>query len=285
MAVWTQISKVSEWDRKHATACSLYTGEQVDEPKWDWVYPQVEGYCRACEVVKATVDVNGTEYNNWPGGRIETRRGVYVGEEDGIVFSVTHEGLTICSRERNYHDDSDFYALVWDPTEKAIREVSVGTTRFGGTDHNSASADLADEHKADYAAFLVERQIAALKSHDKQEWREAAYAAVTPGHKGQTVRVVKGRKTPIGFEGVVIWAGEDNYGKARLGIRSADGDTQFTAASNTVVVIDPDDLPYEADFTKTDDEYRRTAEGIVWFDKGLRSYIASTAPAGIHIVA
>lgn len=54
--------------------------------------------------------------------------------------------------------------------------------------------------------------------------------------KGQTVTVVKGRKVPIGTTGTVIWVGEDNYGKARIGIKTADGETHFTAESNLKAV-------------------------------------------------
>ena len=50
------------------------------------------------------------------------------------------------------------------------------------------------------------------------------------------MKVVKGRKVPIGFEGVVIWCGEDNWGKARIGIKNDAGKVEFTAASNAEVV-------------------------------------------------
>ena len=50
--------------------------------------------------------------------------------------------------------------------------------------------------------------------------------------KGQTVTVVRGRKVPKGTTGTIIWIGDDAYGKARVGIKTEDGETHFTAASN-----------------------------------------------------
>jgi hypothetical protein len=53
--------------------------------------------------------------------------------------------------------------------------------------------------------------------------------------KGQTVTVVKGRKVAKGTTGVVLWTGEDAYGKTRIGFKSDDGKTHWTAASNVEV--------------------------------------------------
>jgi hypothetical protein len=53
--------------------------------------------------------------------------------------------------------------------------------------------------------------------------------------KGDKVKVVRGRKVPIGVEGVVIWSGSDNWGKARVGIKDAEGKVHFTAESNVEV--------------------------------------------------
>lgn len=279
MAIRTEIFKVS--DTKH-TCAGL---RESDDP-----LASMFTECYRCKQDAVAVEVEGERYANYPGGRIETRQSLYLnskGERYTQVFSIHHEGLVIASRERNYHDDSDFYALVWNPETKRVEEHGVGTTRMGGTDDNYAAADLADEYKADYRQYLIDEQEKALRLYDRQEWQRAAYEAVTPGRKGQTVRVVKGRKVPVGFEGVIIWAGESGpswRSSTRIGIKSADGDVQFTAASNCVVVADPDDLPYLADFVKSDEEYVKTATGLVdW--QGARGLIARNAPAGIHAVA
>lgn len=52
----------------------------------------------------------------------------------------------------------------------------------------------------------------------------------------KTVRVVRGRKVPIGTEGQIMWMGE-SYGQRRIGIRLADGTVAWTALANVELVI------------------------------------------------
>ena len=71
--------------------------------------------------------------------------------------------------------------------------------------------------------------------------------------KGRMVKVVRGRKVPIGAIGVVFWMGEVNYdpykrwGNAtkRVGFKADDGETYWTDARN-VEVLDPTNY-YEDD--------------------------------------
>jgi len=53
--------------------------------------------------------------------------------------------------------------------------------------------------------------------------------------RGKTVRVVRGRKVPIGLEGEVIWYGETQY-SPRVGIRDINGTVHWTSASNIEVI-------------------------------------------------
>lgn len=53
--------------------------------------------------------------------------------------------------------------------------------------------------------------------------------------KGDKVRVVRGRKVPLGTEGVVIWVGEGHWG-TRLGVKDAGGEVHWTAATNVELV-------------------------------------------------
>lgn len=52
--------------------------------------------------------------------------------------------------------------------------------------------------------------------------------------KGDVVTVVRGQKVPHGTTGTVIWTGDRGYGE-RLGIKDADGNVHWTAASNVRV--------------------------------------------------
>jgi len=114
------------------------------------------------------------------------------------------EGAVLYEGERNYHDDSDFYAIVWDEEKQQIREIEYATTRCGGTDGNSANVDATPEVKAKANRYLSERFYPiALKlvEHD---------ARVI--HEGDRVRVIKGRKYPKGWLGVARWIGENRWG-------------------------------------------------------------------------
>jgi len=89
----------------------------------------------------------------------------------------------------------------------------------------------------------VTRKVACWsKGHDCDPERAAWYAAhraelLASGElvKGQTVTVVKGRKVPVGTTGTIVWVGKDSWDKTRVGIRTADGEMVYTAASNVEV--------------------------------------------------
>jgi uncharacterized small protein (DUF1192 family) len=54
--------------------------------------------------------------------------------------------------------------------------------------------------------------------------------------KGVTVRVVRGKKVPVGTTGIVVWSGPGHYGP-RVGIKPAGGgEALFTDAKNVEVV-------------------------------------------------
>lgn len=66
--------------------------------------------------------------------------------------------------------------------------------------------------------------------------------------KGKKIKVVRGRKVPIGATGVVFWMGEVNYdpykrfynSTMRVGFKGDDGETYWTDARN-VEVVNPSD--------------------------------------------
>lgn len=53
--------------------------------------------------------------------------------------------------------------------------------------------------------------------------------------RGRTIKVVKGRKVPIGTSGVCFWVGDGAYG-TRVGFKDDAGVTHWTAATNVVAV-------------------------------------------------
>lgn len=53
---------------------------------------------------------------------------------------------------------------------------------------------------------------------------------------GAPVRVIKGRKVPVGTEGTLTWLGESTYGE-RAGVRDAAGVTHWLAAGNLALAL------------------------------------------------
>ncbi len=113
--------------------------------------------------------------------------------------TVEYEGAVLATGERNYHDDSDFYAVVWNGEK--VMSVDYDTTR--GASSGSAVIDATDEVKALADDYLEEWYFKMLKRMDERD-------AATPA-KGKVVRVVAGRKVPIGSEGEIFWAAERNF--------------------------------------------------------------------------
>lgn len=116
----------------------------------------------------------------------------------------THEGLVLTLGERNYHDDSDFYAVVWDPKAGRPKTVDYATTRFPSD--LTATVDATPEVRAAYDAY-IEAKAAEAKA------RTEANLASRPD-KGKLVKVIGGRKVPRGTVGHVFWTG---YDRSHLG--------------------------------------------------------------------
>jgi hypothetical protein len=147
-------------------------------------------------------------------------------------FRYSHEGLVLATGEHNWHDDSDFYAVVWDAGAGQPREIEYATTR-GWTYANSATVDATPEVQAAHDAWRQARA-------DQRRAEADAAEAATP-RAGKTVKVVKGRKVPVGTVARVVWYGE---GKGfsrhapvimRVGLM-VEGERVFTDAANVEVV-------------------------------------------------
>lgn len=117
-----------------------------------------------------------------------------------VEFATTYEGAVFATRERNYYDDSDFYAVVWNG--ERITEVEYATTRFPTYD-NSATVDATPEVKAAADEWLVEWGFKALRNQDADE-----ALTVTVGREVRVNRTVRTRQAAgtvtEGTEGVAL---------------------------------------------------------------------------------
>ena len=112
-----------------------------------------------------------------------------------VPKDVRYEGAVLWDGERNYYDDSDFYAVVWDDEKNAPKEVGYATTR-GWTYNNGAAVDATPDVLAKFAAWQAkERALSHLLG-----LRNGAAEA----HSGAKVVVAKGRKIAKGKTGTVF---------------------------------------------------------------------------------
>jgi hypothetical protein len=75
--------------------------------------------------------------------------------------------------------------------------------------------------------------------------------------KGATVKVLRGKKVPVGTTGVVFWTQDGQWG-LRLGLKDAAGTVHWVAAKNCVVVdaLEPvvaPKLPFAVEAAPQDD--------------------------------
>ena len=170
------------------------------------------------------------------------------GTDDERVRVFTYEGAVLAEWERTMHDDSDFYASVWDEEEGRIKEICWGTTR-GWTYWNGCSVDATPE--------VIEKASAVLNAQRAELAAQIATSEArvpSPGRRVVTVNP-RARKVPVGTEGVVFWRGEDSYRSSRwgtsyrIGFRTEDGTKHFVP-EDQVEVVDPETFT-AADFPQT----------------------------------
>ena len=162
-------------------------------------------------------------------------------EEAGHAMHRSHEGLVVELGSHYMGDgDSTFLALVYLPATDTFETISYCSTYCSRCDHGrgrevegwcravvDAPQHLLEKH--------AERRRIALEAQQAESARiEAEQAWHTPA-RGAIVRVVAGRKVPVGLEGQVTWHGDSDYGP-RVRIRFDNGEEEFTAVSNVEVI-------------------------------------------------
>ena len=149
----------------------------------------------------------------------------------------SHVGLCLEDRERNGYDDSDFYMVVWNPEKGEPESIEFASTRGWSYPCYGSSPDATPEVRAAYRAYLD--RLEASRRKRAQEIRDAM------PDRNKTLKVVKGRKVPVGLEGRCFWAlVEMTYGPlgmfrgytGRVGIEAADGSRHFTNVTNVEVI-------------------------------------------------
>ena len=138
------------------------------------------------------------------------------------------KGCVLDIWEENGHEDSDFVALIWDEEKREPRKAMYASTR-GWSYANSAVIDATPEVQEKAYAWIEKRWLYWLKTQEERKANQPT--------QGKLVRVVAGRKIPLGTEGLITWAGKTRFGEA-VGIRI--GTASILTSSNNVMVVNPE---------------------------------------------
>jgi hypothetical protein len=166
-------------------------------------------------------------------------------EKNGPLYmKESHKGLVISKGEMNGYDDSDFYAIVWNPEKKETERIVYASTR-GWTYPNGAIVDASPEVLEEYSKWSAE-----CVRIEQEKVRELE--AKNP-IKGKKVRVISGYKY-LNKEGVIFWRGTNKFKtyfkngynhpndpvNQVLGIMTAEGEKFFIPLTQVEVIRDED---------------------------------------------
>jgi hypothetical protein len=130
-------------------------------------------------------------------------------------FVAQHIGMTVKVITREERVMSDVYADVtyavcYIPSKDAFESVYVRAHFECDQSGSYADVDATEEVEARYAAYLAEIE-AARVADEKARFEALRMAEAKRPAKGRTLRVVRGRKVPVGTTGVCFFVGQGRY--------------------------------------------------------------------------
>ena len=144
-----------------------------------------------------------------------------------LVMVQRYQGATIREYERNYYDDSDFYAVVWDEEKQEPRHIQWATTR-AWTYACGCVIDATPEVLEKYNAWCKRRDHA-WSVYRKQEKK------YIPA-KGKTIRSTTRRGKAVGKQGLVTWVGASLYGG--MSARFITDDGYVFVSTDSIEILD-----------------------------------------------
>jgi hypothetical protein len=131
----------------------------------------------------------------------------YNTDNRSMVMIERYHGLVLREFERNYHDDSDFMAVVWDEAAQEPKTVMWATTR-GWTYPCSCVVDATPKILAKYGVYLEKRRLLWTEYNQKLE-------KLIP-KVGMVARATVTRGKAKGKQGEITWIGDSNYSTNKL---------------------------------------------------------------------
>lgn len=149
----------------------------------------------------------------------------------GVFVKEVFKGCVVGLRERNMHDDSDFFARVWNYQTGRPEEVMYGTTR-GWTYAASAEIDATPEVRALVAAWDAAQEAQRLAALAEVR---AAYASVDAQVK--ILKAAGRRSHRKGEIARITWVGPNQFkrGEYQARVEFADGEREYFPLSSLQV--------------------------------------------------
>ena len=207
---------------------------------------------------------------------------------------VTYDGAVLATRERNYYNDSDFYAIVWDEEKQVVKSVEYATTRFGGGGDAGVDAtpEVIEKAKAYFAPLIAKNTIDADQAGYEKRVKE--FKTFHTGTQVKVTRTIKSRKQgviPEGFTGVLVWqgAGYAYHDPPQYGVKNTETGQCVFVSGKDLVYAGPEPTEENVRLPLTMNDYERiladvkeklkTAKGYT-----LGQYHASMRPSGCVVM-
>jgi len=202
----------------------------------------------------------------------------------------------LATRERNYYDDSDFYAVVWDEKSQAVINVEYATTRVGGGGSAwvDATPEVIEKAKAYFAPHIAKGAITESQLRYEKQVKE-----FKEFHTGTPVRVkrqIKSRKQgviPEGFTGILVWQGS-GYGynsPPQYGVKNVETGQCFFVSGKDLEYAGPEPTGDEVMLPLTmENDYERILKDVTEQFKHVTGHTLGRynavihKPSGIHAV-
>ena len=168
--------------------------------------------------------VQVTHYENRPEGTL-------------VWHEYLHEGLVVAV-DSTYHGDGDsVYRAIY-------LDVETGTWGRcgGGYDSEGIVVDAPEHLRKAYQQYVEASQALASANYSARRIAEDIsrdrFESFTP-RRGKIVRVVKGRKIPVGTEATVLVRTESQYGGFSVKVALENGAEVWTNENNVEVIAEP----------------------------------------------